>query len=176
LGKLKGFFEDVANRLLKIKKQQIELKMKQDLNINLSAYRDVIDRVELSENLKDLTFKIYHKTGNEIYLSQLNTASKQVVIQVLLKSLHEFGDYDPPVMIDTVMGVLDETSRAIVLENYFPDLSQQTILLSSDSEIRIGKDLEKIEPFISKTYTLQRDKEKQLTDVVSGYFGVNIND
>ncbi|HPQ88248.1 MAG TPA: AAA family ATPase [Gammaproteobacteria bacterium] len=176
LGKLKGFFEDVANRLLKIKKQQIELKMKQDLNINLSAYRDVIERVELSENLKDLTFKIYHKTGNEIYLTQLNTASKQVVIQVLLKSLHEFGDYDPPVMIDTVMGVLDETSRAIVLENYFPDLSQQTILLSSDSEIRIGKDFEKIEPFISKTYTLQRDKEKQLTDVVSGYFGVTLND
>ena len=176
LCKLKGFFEDVANRLLKIKKQQIELKMKQDLNINLSAYRDVIERVELSENMKDLTFKIYHKTGNEIYLSQLNTASKQVVIQVLLKSLHEFGDYDPPVMIDTVMGVLDETSRAIVLENYFPDLSQQTILLSSDSEIRIGKDLEKIEAFISKAYTLQRDKEKQLTNVVSGYFGVTIND
>ena len=176
LGKLKGFFEDVANRLLKVKKQQIELKMKQDLNINLAAYRDVIDRVELSENLKDLTFKIYHKAGNELYLNQLNTASKQVVIQVLLKSLHEFGDYDPPVMIDTVMGVLDETSRATVLENYFPELSQQTILLSSDSEIRTGKDLEKIEPFISKTFTLQRDREKQLTDIVPGYFGVNINE
>ncbi|MEJ7829763.1 MAG: AAA family ATPase [Segetibacter sp.] len=103
LGKLKEFFEDVANRLLKVKKQQIELKMKQDLNINLAAYRDVIDKVQLSENLKDLTFKIYHKAGNEIYLNQLNTAAKQVVIQVLLKSLHEFGDYDPPVMIDTVM-------------------------------------------------------------------------
>jgi DNA sulfur modification protein DndD len=176
LGRLKGFFEDVANRLLKVKKQQIELKMKQDLNINLAAYRDVIDRVELSENLKDLTFKIYHKAGNELYLNQLNTASKQVVIQVLLKSLHEFGDYDPPVMIDTVMGVLDETSRATVLENYFPELSQQTILLSSDSEIRTGKDLEKIVPFISKTFTLQRDREKQITDIVPGYFGVNIND
>jgi len=176
LGKLKLFFEDVANRLLKVKKQQIELKMKQDLNINLAAYRDVIDRVELSENLKDLTFKIFHKAGNEIYLSQLNTASKQVVIQVLLKSLHEFGDYDPPVMIDTVMGVLDETSRAIVLENYFPDLSQQTILLSSDSEIRIGKDLEKIQPFISKSFTLQRDRERQLTDVTDGYFGITLND
>ena len=176
LGNLKGFFEDVANRLLKVKKQQIELKMKEDLNINLAAYRDVIDRVVLSENLRDLTFKIYHKAGNEIYLSQLNTASKQVVIQVLLKSLHEFGDYDPPVMIDTVMGVLDETSRATILENYFPELSQQTILLSSDSEIRTGKDLEKIEPFISKAFTLERDREKQLTDVVPGYFGVTIND
>jgi len=176
LGKLKGFFEDVANKLLKAKKQQIELKMKHDLNINLAAYKDVIERVELSENLRDLTFKIYHKAGNEIYLGQLNTASKQVVIQVLLKSLHEYGDYDPPVMIDTVMGVLDETSRATVLENYFPELSHQTILLSSDSEIRTGKDLDKIAPFISKTYTLHRDIAQQMTRVEAGYFGITLND
>jgi len=175
LGRLKGFFEDVANQLLKVKKQQIELKMKQDLNINLTAYRDVIDRVELSENLANLTFKIFHKAGNEIYLNQLNTASKQIVVQVLLKSLHEFGDYDPPVMIDTVMGVLDETSRATVMENYFPELSHQTLLLSSDSEIRPGTDFDKIEPFVSKAYTLQRDREKQLTDIVPGYFGKILN-
>jgi DNA sulfur modification protein DndD len=175
LGRLKGFFEDVANQLLKVKKQQIELKMKQDLNINLTAYRDVIDRVELSENLANLTFKIFHKAGNEIYLNQLNTASKQIVVQVLLKSLHEFGDYDPPVMIDTVMGVLDETSRATVMENYFPELSHQTLLLSSDSEIRPGSDFDKIEPFVSKAYTLQRDRENQHTDIVTGYFGKILN-
>jgi DNA sulfur modification protein DndD len=176
LGKLKSFFEEVANQLLKTKKQQIELKMKQDLNINLAAYRDVIAKVELSENLSNLTFKIYHQAGNEIYLNQLNTASKQVVVQVLLKALHEFGDYDPPVMIDTVMGVLDETSRSTVLENYFPELSHQTILLSSDSEIRPQTDLSKIEPFISKVYTLERDRERQSTEVIVGYFGKTVND
>lgn len=175
LGRLKGFFEDVANQLLKAKKQQIELKMKEDLNSNLSAYRDVIDRVELSENLTNLTFKLYHKAGNEIYLNQLNTASKQIVVQVLLKALHEFGDYDPPVMIDTVMGVLDETSRTTIMENYFPELSHQTILLSSDSEIRPAADFEKIETFISKAYTLQRDREQQLTNIIPGYFGNTVN-
>ncbi len=175
LGRLKGFFEEVANQLLKVKKQQIELRMKQDLNINLAAYQNVIDRVELSENLTNLTFKIFHKAGNEIYLNQLNTASKQLVVQVLLKALHEFGDYDPPVMIDTVMGVLDETSRATILENYFPELSHQTILLSSDSEIRPHSDLIKIESFISKVYTLERNREKQLTEVATGYFGKSIN-
>lgn len=175
LGKLKAFFEDVANKLLKVKKQQIEMRMKHDLNINLTAYRDVIDRVELSENLANLTFKIFHTSGNEVYLNQLNTASKQIVVQVLLKSLHEFGDYDPPVMIDTVMGVLDETSRSTVLENYFPELSHQTILLSSDSEIRPGSDFEKIVPFISKAYTLLRDREKQLTEIIPGYFGKTLN-
>ena len=175
LGKLKAFFEEVANQLLKTKKQQIELTMKQDLNVNLAAYQDVIERVELSENLSNLTFKLYHQAGNEIYLNQLNTASKQVVVQVLLKALHEFGDYDPPVMIDTVMGVLDETSRATVLENYFPELSHQTILLSSDSEIRPQTDLAKIESFISKVYTLERNRERQSTEVVVGYFGKNLN-
>lgn len=176
LGRLKGFFEDVANKLLKVKKQQIEMRMKHDLNINLTAYHDVIDRVELSENLANLTFKIYHIAGNEIYLNQLNTASKQIVVQVLLKSLHEFGDYDPPVMIDTVMGVLDENSRATVLENYFPELSHQTILLSSDSEIRPNSDFGKILPFVSKAYTLLRDREKQLTSIIPGYFGKTLND
>jgi len=171
LKKLKPFFEDLANKLLISKKQNIEYRMKQDLNKNLTAYKNVIERVELSENLKDLTFKIFHKSGNEIYLNQLNTASKQVVVQVLLKSLHEFGDYDPPVMIDTVFGVLDEKSRETILENYFPNLSHQTILLSTDTEIRKNSDLQKIEPFVSKVYTLLRDKELQKTEIENGYFG-----
>lgn len=175
LKRLQPFFEKVANTLLKSKKEQIQVKMKTDLNTNLAAYKDVISRVELSEDLKDLNFSIYHKAGNEIYLSQLNTASTQVVVQVLLKALHEYGDYDPPVMIDTVMGVLDETSRNTLLENYFPELSHQTILLSSDSEIRPASDLQKIESFVSKTFTLSRDKELQKTEVVEGYFNKHIN-
>lgn len=175
LKRLQPFFEKVANTLLKSKKELIQSKMKEDLNANLAAYKDVISRVELSEDLKDLNFSIYHKAGNEIYLSQLNTASTQVVVQVLLKALHEYGDYDPPVMIDTVMGVLDETSRSTLLENYFPELSHQTILLSSDSEIRPSTDLMKIEPFISKTFTLYRDKELQKTYIAEGYFNQHIN-
>lgn len=174
LKKLQPLFEEIANTLLRKKKDKIEQKMMIDLNANLAAYQDVISRVELSEDLRDLNFSIYHKSGNEIYLSQLNTASTQVVVQVLLKALREFGDYDPPVMIDTVMGVLDERSRSTLLENYFPELSHQTILLSSDSEVRPGTDLKKIEPFISKAYTLIRDKELQKTDVVEGYFGKQI--
>lgn len=171
LQKLQPFFREVANTLLRTKKKQIEAQMLADLNMNLVAYAGVIERVELSEELRDLTFRLYHTAGNEIYLDQLNTASKQVVVQCLLKALHEFGDYDPPVMIDTVMGVLDESSRATMLESYFPRVSHQTILLSSDSEIRLGDDLQRIQPFLARTYTLARDKQNQCTDVRPGYFG-----
>ncbi|MBM6499370.1 AAA family ATPase [Flavobacterium macrobrachii] len=170
LKKLGPLFTKVSNALLINKKTRIEEAMKNDLNTTLVAYENQIDRVELSEDLSNLSFKIYHKAGNEIYLEELNAASKQIIIQVLLKSLHYFGDYNPPVMIDTVMGYLDESSRASLLENYFPKLSHQTILLSTDSEIRKHIDLEKIENFISKKITLVRDKENQLTEVVEGYF------
>lgn len=170
LKKLGPLFTKVSNALLVNKKSRIEEAMKNDLNTTLVAYENQIDRVELSEDLSNLSFKIYHKAGNEIYLEELNAASKQIIIQVLLKSLHYFGDYNPPVMIDTVMGYLDESSRASLLENYFPKLSHQTILLSTDSEIRKHIDLEKIENFISKKFTLVRDKKNQLTEVVEGYF------
>jgi DNA sulfur modification protein DndD len=170
LKKLGPLFTKISNALLDNKKSRIEEAMKTDLNTTLVAYADQIDRVVLSEDLSNLSFKIYHKAGNEIYLEELNAASKQIIIQVLLKSLHYFGDYNPPVMIDTVMGYLDESIRASLLENYFPKLSHQTILLSTDSEIRKAIDLQKIENFISKKFTLVRDKENQLTEVVEGYF------
>lgn len=170
LRKIEPIFNQISNALLKAKKQRIEDTMKEDLNSTLVAYSNQIGKVELSQDLSDLSFKIFHKHGNEIYLEQLNAASKQIIVQVLLKALHQFGDYNPPVMIDTVMGYLDEDSRASLLENYFPKLSHQTILLSTDSEIRTDKDLEKIKEFISKKYTLVRDKENQFTTVSEGYF------
>ena len=126
--------------------------------------------------MENFTIKLYHKAGNEISLNQLNAASKQIFIQVLLKVLRNLGDYNPPVMIDTVMGVLDEESRDVLMEEYFPQLAEQTILLCTTSEIRKDSDYVRLEPFISKTYTLKRNVEEQNTTVKTGYFGITLND
>ena len=94
----------------------------------------------------------------------------------MLKVLRNLGDYNPPVMIDTVMGVLDEESRDVLMEEYFPQLAEQTILLCTTSEIRKDSDYIRLEPFISKTYTLKRNVEEQNTTVETGYFGITLND
>lgn len=120
LVKLKPFFEDVADTLLKRKKEKIEEDMKEQLNKLLISYKGCIAKVELSDSMENFTIRLYHKAGNEISLNQLNAASKQIFIQVLLKVLRNLGDYNPPVMIDTVMGVLDEESRDVLMEEYFP--------------------------------------------------------
>lgn len=177
LCKLPDFFKSLSARLLAAKKASIERMMRDQLNINLVIYAGYIGKVELSANNADeISFKIYHKNGNEIYLSQLNAGAKQTVMQVLLKVLYELGDYDPPVMIDTVMGVLDKESREVIIEQYFPDLAHQTILLSTDTEITTERDFKKIEAYVARIYTLHRDKELQCTTVSDDYFGELLTD
>ena len=177
LCKLPGFFKAVSAKLLASKRKSIEQMMKEQLNLNLVVYAGVIGRVDLSsDGNEEVSFKMYHQNGNEIYLSQLNAGAKQTVMQVLLKVLYELGDYNPPVMIDTVMGVLDKESREVILEHYFPDLAHQTILLSTDTEITTERDLKKIAAHVAKAYTLHRDKEAQCTTVSNDYFGITIKD
>lgn len=175
LVKLKPFFEKVADSLLKKKKAQIESEMQQQLNHLLVSYKGHIGRVELSDSMENFNIRIFHTKGNEISLNQLNAASKQIFIQVLLKVLRNLGDYNPPVMIDTVMGVLDNESREMLFEEYFPNLAEQTILLCTTSEVRPDSDYQKLEAFISKTFTLHRDVEEQKTTVSDGYFGIELN-
>ena len=177
LCKLPGFFKNISAKLLRAKKANIERMMKEQLNLNLVVYAGYVGRVELStDDGEDISFKIYHKNGNEIYLNQLNAGAKQTVMQVLLKVLYNLGDYEPPVMIDTVMGVLDKESREVILERYFPDLAHQTILLSTDTEITTEHDFAKIQAYVSKTYTLHRDKDAQCTFITNDYFGLKTHE
>lgn len=175
LVKLRPFFDKVADNLLKKKKAQIETEMQSQLNRLLVSYKGHVGRVELSDSMENFNIKLYHSAGNEISLNQLNAASKQIFIQVLLKVLRNLGDYNPPVMIDTVMGVLDNESRDALMEEYFPQLAEQTILLCTTSEIRTDSDYIKLAPFISKTYTLHRNVEEQNTTIDEGYFGISLN-
>ena len=175
LVKLKPLFEKIADSLLKKKKAQIESEMQQQLNKLLVSYKGHVTKVELSDSIEQFNIKLYHTAGNEISLNQLNAASKQIFIQVLLKVLRNLGDYNPPGMIDTVMGVLDNESRDALMEEYFPQLAEQTILLCTTSEIRTDSDYIKLEPFISQTYTLHRNVEAQNTTVEDGYFGLTLN-
>ncbi len=177
LCRLPEFFKKLSSKLLRAKKLSIENMMRDQLNLNLVVYAGYIGKVELSTiDSDDISFKIYHRNGNEIYLSQLNAGAKQTVMQVLLKVLYNLGDYDPPVMIDTVMGVLDKESREVILESYFPDLASQTILLSTDTEITAEHDFEKIQAYVAKTYTLHRDKENQCTTISDDYFGLKTSE
>lgn len=171
LKKLPGLFDTISERLLAARKNVIEQNMKEHLNKLIKELEGVVGRVELKVNSGDISFKIYHIKGNEIILDNLSAAGKQILIQVLLKELRDNGDYDPPVMIDSVMGNFDSDSRRAVLESYFPHLATQTILFSNDLEITPSEDgFGKLRPYIAKTYLLNHNRVEQYTTIDEGYF------
>lgn len=171
LKKLPELFDNISSRLLATRKARIEQQMKDMLNKMVLAYENEISRVELNMEQGGVSLRVFHNMSNEISLDQLNAASKQVVMQVLLKVLRDLGDYDPPVMIDSVMGNFDNATRNAITNYYFPNLSDQTILLSNDLEITADDNgLGKLRPYISKVYTLNRDKARQVTEISNDYF------
>lgn len=171
LKKLPTLFDTLSERLLAARKSMIEQNMKDHLSKLIKELEGVLGRVELNINKGDISFKIYHIRGNEIVLDGLSAAGKQILIQVLLKELRDHGDYDPPVMIDSVMGNFDSDSRKAVLEHYFPHLATQTILFSNNLEITPDEEgYGKLRPFIAKTYLLDHHREDQYTSIDEGYF------
>ena len=171
LKKLPALFDTLSERLLAARKSVIEQNMKEHLSKLIKELEGVLGRVELNINKGDISFKIYHIRGNEIVLDGLSAAGKQILIQVLLKELRDHGDYDPPVMIDSVMGNFDSDSRKAVLEHYFPHLATQTILFSNNLEITPDEEgYGKLRPFIAKTYLLDHHREDQYTSIDEGYF------
>ena len=74
-----------------------------------------------------------------------------------------------PTAIDTPLGRLDTAHRMNLVERYFPFASHQMLLFSTDEEIT-GQYLERLRPWIGRTYTLSYDDGSERTQIVSGYF------
>lgn len=171
LKKLPELFDTLSARLLDARKSVIEQNLKEHLNHLIKELEGVVGKVEINVVNGDISFKIFHVKGNEIILDGLSAAGKQILIQVLLKELRDHGDYDPPVMIDSVMGNFDSDSRRAVIEHYFPHLATQTILFSNDLEITPTEEAYgRLRPYIAKAYVLNHNKDEQYTTIEEGYF------
>ncbi len=171
LKKLPSLFDTLSERLLEARKSVIEQNMKDHLNKLIKQLEGMVGRVELIINKGEISFKIYHIRGNEIVLEGLSAGGKQILIQLLLKELRDHGDYDPPVMIDSVMANFDDYHRKRLLEYYFPHIATQAILFSTDRDITPDEDGYGIlRPYIAKAYLLDHHPDEQYTSIDEGYF------
>ena len=74
-----------------------------------------------------------------------------------------------PVIIDTPLSRLDSAHREALINIYFPQASEQTIILSTDSEIDRSC-YESMKDNIGDEYTLEYNDETKTTTVKKGYF------
>ncbi len=132
---------------------------------------------------KNLIYKItmdydtldYHyldSKGNEIPKTSLSAGEKQLMVISMLWALALCSKKKLPVIIDTPMARLDSIHRRALIEKYFPFASDQTIILSTDSEI-YGDYYKLLRKNSSNQFTLVYDEERKCSSIRTGYFEEN---
>jgi DNA sulfur modification protein DndD len=132
--------------------------------------KDFITKVIIDK--ETFTVKLYNGNNDEITKNMLSKGELQIYATALVWGLAKTSGKPLPFMIDTPLARLDVEHRLSLVESFFPKTSQQTIILSTDSEIN-STYYEKLEPYISKSYTLNFDSSKGKTSIDEGYFSNN---
>lgn len=104
---------------------------------------------------------------NEIRRESLSSGEKQIYISCLIKAILNESIQSLPIFIDTPLGRLDEEHRDNITKKYYPALSEQVVLFSTNSEIT-PKRYKDISANISKSYLLSNDGIN--TSLKTGYF------
>ena len=159
---LTSFNKELKNTKITELEKTIEL-----LFSKLSSKDDLIHNVKI--NPTDLAISLLDNHGDIIPKHRLSSGEKQIFAIALLWALRRISGRPIPVIIDTPLSRLDKNHRDNLVNHYFPSVSHQTLILSTDMEIDKGY-FDSLSNFISHTYHLNFiDKEKR-TIPETGYF------
>jgi DNA sulfur modification protein DndD len=134
----------------------------------LSHKPDRIKRVELDPQTFAVT--LYDTYNRSISKDELSAGEQQIYTTALLWGLARTSGKPLPMILDTPLGRLDSSHRQLLIEHYFPYVSHQVILLSTDTEI-VDHLLSLLKPHISHTFHLAYQQTAGHTTIEEGYFG-----
>lgn len=104
-----------------------------------------------------------------IDISRLSKGERQIFILSLYWAIIELSGKDIPFVIDTPYARIDANHRKEISEKFFPNISKQVIILSTDEEIN-EEYYEIIKQYIAKEYLLINDESQNRTTVEQRYF------
>lgn len=158
-----------------IKKYRVELqKRKIDLlaatitecYLKLANKKNLIHKIGMDSETLD--WYCLSADGNEVPRDSLSAGEKQLMVISVLWALSICSKKKLPVIIDTPLSRLDSLHRTALITTYFPNAGEQTIILSTDSEIneeyyRLMKDN------IGDEFTLIYNEDTKSTSIEKGY-------
>lgn len=133
----------------------------------LANKKNLISRIDIDAVTLDF---VYLNADNQIVPKEsLSAGEKQLMVISLLWALAICSKKKLPVIIDTPLSRMDSVHRVALIKTYFPNASDQTIILSTDSEIdkhyyEIMKDT------VGDEFTLVYDDELKCSKIKKGYF------
>jgi len=130
-------------------------------------------KVTILASGQGMKITLLDQDDNEIRKESLSSGEKQIYISCLIKAILNESIQSLPIFIDTPLGRLDEEHRDNITKKYYPALSEQVVLFSTNSEIT-PKRYKDISDNISKSYLLFNDGAN--TNLKNGYFNTTSND
>lgn len=134
----------------------------------LANKKNLVDRIEMDPETLDLTY--LNKEGDAVSKERLSAGEKQLMVIALLWSLAICSKKKLPVIIDTPLSRLDSAHRESLITTYFPNASEQTIILSTDSEID-ERYYELMQESVGDRFTLEYNDDEKTTSLTKTYFG-----
>jgi len=176
---------DVLNIFLEEQKKSheksLEATILNELNILMHKLNSEENNNRFIEDVKVVTLAkgqgmkitLFDQDDNEIRKESLSSGEKQIYISCLIKAILKESIQSLPIFIDTPLGRLDEEHRDSITKKYYPTLSEQVVLFSTNSEIT-PKRFKDISENIAKSYLLFNDGAN--TNLKNGYFNTTSND
>lgn len=168
-------YSHIANNIIQLyrirlqeRKTDILAKTMTDCYHKLANKKNLVDKIVMDPETLDL--KYFNNNGEEVAKKQLSAGEKQLMVISLLWALAICSKKKLPVIIDTPLSRLDSSHRQALIKTYFPKASDQTIILSTDSEID-EKYYLMMRDSVGDEFTLQYDDELKNTSIKNGYFG-----
>ncbi|MCP2029007.1 DNA sulfur modification protein DndD [Flavobacterium sp. HSC-32F16] len=124
-------------------------------------------KVTILASGQGMKITLIDQDDNEIRKETLSSGEKQIYISCLIKAILKESIQSLPIFIDTPLGRLDEEHRDSIIKKYYPTLSEQVVLFSTNSEIT-PKRFKDISENVSKSYLLVNDGAN--TNLKNGYF------
>ena len=133
----------------------------------LANKKNLIDQITMDPVTLDLTY--LNKDGVEVEKTALSAGEKQLMVISILWALAICSKKKLPVIIDTPLSRLDSNHRKSLIQTYFPQASEQTIILSTDSEIDQNY-YQLMKENVGDEFTLSYDDKSKSTTILKGYF------
>ena len=139
----------------------------------LDSYQQLLRKTSLVTRLaidpQTFALELHTRSGSPLRAENLSAGERQLLGIALLWGLAKASGRPLPTAIDTPLGRLDTDHRTHFVERYLPFASHQTLVFSTDEEI-VGGYLERLRPWIGRTYRLLYE-DGGFTHVAPGYFG-----
>ena len=132
----------------------------------LANKKNLIKKIVMDPETLDLTY--LSDEDSVVPKESLSAGEKQLMVVSILWALGICSKKKLPVIIDTPLSRLDSLHRTSLIKTYFPNASEQTIILSTDSEVDSNY-YQIMKENIGDEFTLNYNEETRSTSIKRGY-------